>query len=45
MKKNINTILILTILFFVAIEILSESKSILEAVNFSFNIWKDNVFP
>lgn len=45
MKKTINTILILTILIFVAIEILSDSKSILEAVNFSFNIWKDNVFP
>ena len=45
MKKIIKTILILLILVFVATEILTESKSILESVNFSFNIWKDNVFP
>lgn len=45
MKKNVQIVLILCILIYVAIEILSESKSILEAVNFSFNIWKDNVFP
>lgn len=45
MKKTINTILILVILIFVAIEILTDSKSILETVSFSFNIWKDNVFP
>ncbi len=45
MKKTTNTILILFILIFVAIEILTESESILNAVNFSFNIWKENVFP
>lgn len=45
MKKTITTVLILVILIFVAFEILTESKSILEAVSFSFNIWKDNVFP
>lgn len=45
MKKTINTILILAILIFIAIEILTDSKSVLEAVSFSFNIWKDNVFP
>lgn len=45
MKKTINTILILIILIFVAIEILTDSQSILNAVSFSFNIWKENVFP
>ncbi len=45
MKKTINTILILLTLIFVAIEILTKSESILNAVNFSFNIWKENVFP
>lgn len=45
MKKTINTILILVILIFIAIQILTESQSILESVSFSFNIWKDNVFP
>lgn len=45
MKKIINTILILFILIFVAIEILTESKPILDSVTFSFNIWKENVFP
>lgn len=45
MKKVIPTISILIILVFVTFEILAESESILNAVNFSFNIWKENVFP
>lgn len=45
MKKILTTVLILTILLFVVFEILTESASILNAVNFSFNIWKENVFP
>ncbi|MCI8778421.1 MAG: hypothetical protein HFI87_04670 [Bacilli bacterium] len=45
MKKMINTILILIILIVVTIEILTDSESILNAVSFSFNIWKENVFP
>lgn len=45
MKKVIPTISILIILVFVTFEILTESESILNAVSFSFNIWKENVFP
>ena len=45
MRQIIKTVVILSLLVFVGIEILTESKSILEAVNFSFSIWKDNVFP
>ncbi len=45
MKKILTTVLILTILLFVVFEILTESASILNAVSFSFNIWKENVFP
>lgn len=45
MKKILTTVLILTILLFVVFEILTESESILNAVYFSFNIWKENVFP
>lgn len=45
MKKVIPTISILIILVFVTFEILAESESILNAVSFSFNIWKENVFP
>lgn len=45
MKKILTTVSILTILLLVVFEILTESASILNAVNFSFNIWKENVFP
>lgn len=45
MKKILTTVFILTILLFVVFEILTESESILNAVSFSFNIWKENVFP
>ena len=45
MKKILTTVSILTFLLLVVFEILTESASILNAVNFSFNIWKENVFP
>lgn len=45
MKKYIKNIFILSILSLITFEILTDSKSILEAVNFAFNIWKENVFP
>jgi len=45
MKKILTTIGILFILLFITSEILTKSSSILNAVNFSFTIWKENVFP
>jgi len=33
------------LLLFIGLEILSESKLVIKAVIFSFNIWKNNVFP
>lgn len=45
MKKNIVSILIIILLIFITIEILTSSESIFSAVLFSFNIWKNNVFP
>lgn len=45
MKKIILSILIMALLIFFSIEVLNESKTILNSVNFSFNIWKDNIFP
>ncbi|HHW69065.1 MAG TPA: hypothetical protein GX747_01835 [Tenericutes bacterium] len=45
MKKITASVLIMFLLLFFAFEILTESKSILESVTYSFNIWKDNIFP
>lgn len=45
MKKTITSIFIMIVLLFFAFEILTESKTILESVSYSFNIWKDNIFP
>lgn len=45
MKKNIISILIMTILIFITIQILLSSEKILETVGFSFNIWKNSIFP
>lgn len=45
MKKIGTSILILIILLFVAYEILTESKTIMESVTFSFQIWQNNIFP
>lgn len=45
MKKNIISLLIMSILIFTTIQILLSSKEIFEAVGFSFDIWKNNIFP
>ena len=45
MKKVIFSIFIMICLIICGYEILSESKTIMESVNFSFNIWVNNVFP
>ncbi len=45
MRKILYSVLIMICLFICGYEILSESKSIMEAVSFSFNIWINNVFP
>ena len=45
MKKIfINLVILLTVLI-IGMEVLIESKSVLESVNFSFSIWKNNIFP
>ncbi len=44
MKKWI-TVIIIFILIFICVEILTESKSILNSVSFSLQIWKNNIFP
>lgn len=44
MKKWL-TVVIIFILIFICIEILTESKSILNSVSFSLQIWKNNIFP
>lgn len=45
MKKILSSILIMIILIFIMFEILTSSSSILETVSFSFNVWKNNIFP
>lgn len=45
MKKNIKKILILLILFLFTYQIFKNSNLIIKSVIFSFNIWKENVFP
>lgn len=45
MKKISISILIMIILIFMGSQILIESESILKSVSFSFNIWKNNIFP
>lgn len=44
MKKWM-TVIIIFVLIFICIEILTESKSILNSVSFSLQIWKNNIFP
>lgn len=44
MRRGIS-VLIFLILMFVMFEILTESESILNSVNFSLNVFKNNVFP
>ena len=45
MKKIIISILSITILIFIAIEILTESQSVMETVTFSISVWANNIFP
>lgn len=45
MKKISASIFIMITLIFIGSQILSESTSILASVSFSFNIWKNNIFP
>lgn len=45
MKKNIVSVLIMSILIFITVQILLSSEQILETVGFSFNIWKNSIFP
>ena len=45
MRKNIISILIISVLIFITFQILISSSSILETVGFSFNIWKTSIFP
>lgn len=44
MKKTVS-IIVLIIFLFLCFEILTESKSIMNSVNFSLTIWKNNIFP
>lgn len=45
MKKIIISIIIMLLLMFTTFEILSESKTIMNAVSYSFDIWINNIFP
>jgi sporulation integral membrane protein YlbJ len=45
MSKKFNSVLIMLIILFIGYEMLTDSKSILESVRFSFTIWIDNIFP
>lgn len=45
MKKKITNLLILTLLIFILISILVYPSEIIESVLFSFEIWKNNIFP
>ena len=39
------SVFIMVVLLFIVYEILTESESILNSVNFSLNVFKNNVFP
>lgn len=45
MKRKIVTVVILLVLGAFIFEILTNSSSILDSVNFSIGIWKNNIFP
>lgn len=45
MKKIGISIILMCTFIFVGVQILTESKDILESVTFSFNVWKNNIFP
>lgn len=45
MKQILVSILIMSLLIFIGVEILTESSYILDTVGYSFSIWKNNLFP
>lgn len=45
MKKKIISVLSMTILIFIGIQVLKQSSDIMKTVTFSFNIWLNNIFP
>ncbi len=45
MKKTWISIIMMSIFIFIGIQILLESKEILNSVTFSFQVWKNNIFP
>lgn len=45
MKKNIISLIIMSILIFITIQMLLLSQDVLETVGFSFNVWKNSIFP
>ena len=45
MIKKIKSILIITILIYISIMILTDSKTIMNTVLFSINLWINNIFP
>ena len=45
MKRLCNSIFIMIVLIFIMFEILSNSSTILDSVGFSFNVWKNSIFP
>ncbi len=45
MKRKLVTMLIISFILFIGCAMLIESKSILNSMNFSFQIWINNIFP
>ena len=45
MKKNLNSFIILVVVIFLTIEVILNSSSVIDSARFSFNMWKDNIFP
>lgn len=45
MKKFIFSVLIIVLLVFTTFEVLTSSQSIIHTIGFSFNVWKNNIFP
>lgn len=45
MKTKISSIIMVLIILIIGIEVLQESKSILNTVKFSLSIWENNLFP
>ena len=45
MKKIIVSILIMVVLIFCMFQILTSSISIMKTIDFSFGVWKNNIFP